>query len=143
MQEKIGVKQFHHESNGFSPCCSVQMLLALCMGHAESSGFVLFILLESCIFIAENQEKRKAKGREFGTSLAVQWVRLCLSKQGMQVPSPVGVLRPHLPRDQKSKTSPQTPTKQKQHCNKVNKDFRNGPPQKKKNQKKEENIKII
>ena len=53
-----------------------------------------------------------------GTSLAVQWLGLDLPMQGMQVRSLVGELRSHVPRGQKAKT-----LKQKQYCNKFNKDF--------------------
>ena len=38
-------------------------------------------------------------------------------------------LRPHMPRGQNTKT------KQKQYCNQFNKDFKNGPHQKKKNKR--------
>ena len=64
-----------------------------------------------------------------GTSLEVQWLRLRLPMQGVQVRSLVGELRSHVPHSQKTKT------KQKQYCNKFNKDFKNGPHQKKKNLK--------
>ena len=64
-----------------------------------------------------------------GTSLVVQWLRLRLPIQGVQVRSLVGNLRSHMPRSQKTK-------KQKQYCNKFNKDFKNGPHQKKKSLKK-------
>ena len=39
-----------------------------------------------------------------GASLAVQWLRLCLPMQGVQVQSLVGQLRSHMPRGQKTKT---------------------------------------
>ena len=38
-----------------------------------------------------------------GTSLAVQWLGLYLSMQGVQVPSLIGVLRPHMPHSKKKK----------------------------------------
>ena len=45
-----------------------------------------------------------SKTDEVGTSLAVQWLRLCLPMQGVRVRSLVGELRSHMPRDQKTKT---------------------------------------
>ena len=63
-----------------------------------------------------------------GTSLAVQWLRLCLPMQGVWVRSLVGELRSHMPLSQKNQN-----IKQKQYCNKFNKNFKNGPHQKKKN----------
>ena len=55
-----------------------------------------------------------------GTSLAVQWLRLCLPMQGVRVQSLVGELRSHRPRGQKN----QNIKKQKQYCDKFNKDFK-------------------
>ena len=56
----------------------------------------------------------------------VQWLRLHLPMQGVWVQSLVGVLRSHMALRQNMK--------QKQYCNKFNKDFKNGPhPKKKKN----------
>ena len=59
-----------------------------------------------------------------GTSLVVQWLRLCPPVQGVWVWSLVGVLRSHMPGGQKTKK-----VKQKQYCNKLNKDLTNGPHQ--------------
>ena len=59
---------------------------------------------------------------EFWTSLAVQWLRLRLPMQGVQVQSLVRELRSH----EKIKH-----IKQKQYYNKFNKDFKSGPHQKK------------
>ena len=59
---------------------------------------------------------------EFWTSLAVQWLRLRLPMQGVQVQSLVRELRSH----EKIKHR-----KQKQYYNKFNKDFKSGPHQKK------------
>ena len=56
-----------------------------------------------------------------GTCLVVQWLRLPLPMQGVQVPSLVGELRRHLPCGQKPKHKTQ-----KQYCDKFNKDFKNG-----------------
>ena len=39
-----------------------------------------------------------------GTSLAVQWLRLCLAMQGVRVQSLVGELRSHMPCGQNTKT---------------------------------------
>ena len=55
----------------------------------------------------------------------VQWLRLCLPMQGVQVRSLVGELRYHMPPVQKAKN-----IKQRQYCNKFNKDFKKGPHQK-------------
>ena len=52
---------------------------------------------------------------KLGTSLVVQWLRFHLPMQGVRVPS--WELRSHMPRGQKPK--------QKQYCNKFNKDFKN------------------
>ena len=48
-----------------------------------------------------------------GTFLMVQWLRLCLPIQGVQV------LRSHIPQGQRVKN-----IKQKLYCNKFNKDFK-------------------
>ena len=61
----------------------------------------------------------------------VQWLRLCLPTQGVQVQSLVAKLG--IPHDLWPKSQN---TEQKQCCNKFNKDFKKGPPQKKKNFKK-------
>ena len=39
------------------------------------------------------------KKESTGTSLVVQWLRMCLPMQETQVPSLVGVLRSYVPRD--------------------------------------------
>jgi len=63
-----------------------------------------------------------------GTSLGVQWVRLCLPVLSVWVQSLVRELRSHMkPRSQNKK--------QKQYCNKLNKDFKNDPHQKEKKKK--------
>jgi len=54
-----------------------------------------------------------------GTSLAVQWLRLCLPIQGLQVQSLAGELRSHMPHGQKKKKK-----SQKQYCNKFKKYFK-------------------
>ena len=66
------------------------------------------------------------KMRDPGTSLAVQRLRLHLPMQGVRVQSLVRELRSHMPWGQK---------KRHKYCNKFNKDFKNGPHQKKKNLK--------
>ena len=53
------------------------------------------------------------------SSLVVQWLRLCLPVQGLRVQSLVGELRALAAKKPKHK--------QKQYCNKFNKDFLNGP----------------
>ena len=58
---------------------------------------------------------------KLGTSLVVQWLRLCLSLQGVQV-SPTqgfGEVRSHMPWGQKTPNR-----KQKQYCNKFSVDFK-------------------
>ena len=40
----------------------------------------------------------------YRTSLAVQWLRLCLPMQRVQVQSQLGELSSHMPWDQKTKT---------------------------------------
>ena len=59
------------------------------------------------------------------TSLVVQWLRLHLPMQGMQVQFLVRELRSHMPQAKKPKH-----IRQKQYCNKFNKDFKNGPHEK-------------
>ena len=63
-----------------------------------------------------------------GTSLEVQLLRLHRPMQGTQGRSLVKELRSHthMPWGQKSEN-----VKQKQYCNKLNKDFKNGPHRKK------------
>ena len=58
-------------------------------------------------------------------SWAIQWLRLCLSMQGVQFRYLVREPRSHMPCGQKTKN-----IKQKQYCNKFNKDFKNCPHQK-------------
>ena len=55
-----------------------------------------------------------------GTFLVVQWLRLCLPMQGMQVQSLQGNKIPH------ALWSENQNIKQKQYCNKFKKDFKNG-----------------
>ena len=43
-------------------------------------------------------EKENLKYANFGTSLVVQWLRICLPMQGMLVQSLVWELRSHMPR---------------------------------------------
>ena len=54
-----------------------------------------------------------------GTSLVVQWLRLRLPMQGVWVRSLVWELTSHMPQGKKNKNK----IKQKQNCNKFNKDF--------------------
>ena len=53
-----------------------------------------------------------------GTSLVAQWLRLCLPKQEVQVPSLVGELRSHMPYGLPPKKS--NHKQRKQYCNKFN-----------------------
>ena len=73
-----------------------------------------------------NKERRRKYKEILGTSLAVQWLGLCLPMQGVQVWSLVGELRSHISRGQKSQNK-----KQKQYCNKFNKHYKNGSHRKK------------
>ena len=57
----------------------------------------------------------------WGTSLVVQWLRLYLPVLGVQIQSLVRELRSHMPHGQKRKKED---IKQKQCCNKFNKDFK-------------------
>ena len=66
------------------------------------------------------------KKQGIGTSPVVQWSGLHFPVQGAQVPSLVRELRSHTPQGQNTKN-----IKQKQYCNKFNKDFENGPHKKK------------
>ena len=66
------------------------------------------------------QDIRKMKPYE--TPLAVQWLRLCLPMQGVQTGSLARALRSNMPPMAKKPKH-----KQKQYCNKFNKDFKNGP----------------
>ena len=58
-----------------------------------------------------------------GASLAVQWLGLHLPTQGVQVQTLVSKLRSHMSHGQKKKTKTQN-IKQKQYCNKFNKDLK-------------------
>ena len=67
-----------------------------------------------------------------GTSLVVQWLRLCLPMQWGRGSIPgLGARIPHASWPKKQNI------KQKQYCNKFNKDFKNGPHQKKSLKKKD------
>ena len=64
----------------------------------------------------------------------VQWLTLCLPMQGVPVGSWVRKQRSHMPYSKKTNKQKKTKQtiKQKQYCNKFNKDFKNGPHQKNK-----------
>ena len=83
------------------------------------------------------QRKQVKKGKKnFTTSLAGQWLRLCFPIQGVWVRSLVGELRFYMPHSQKVKT-----LKKKIRNNMVtefNKDFKNAPRQKNSFKKKRE-----
>ena len=64
-----------------------------------------------------------------GTSLVVQWLRLRLPMQRVQIRCLVRDLRSHMPRGQKTKTKHKT---QKHYCNRFNKLLKNGPLQRNK-----------
>ena len=67
--------------------------------------------------MSQNTEMNNCKHRD---SRVVQWLRLRLLTLKVPVRSPVGELRPHDPLSQRAK-------KQKQYCNRFNRDFENGP----------------
>ena len=65
-------------------------------------------------------KKKKERKKEIsfeGTSLAVQWLRLCLTGKGVLVRSLVEELRAKIPHASRPKN-----IKEKQYCNKFNKD---------------------
>ena len=83
------------------------------------------VKIESKCFQHIDGQKAHEKMLNIGTSLVVQWLRLHLPLQRVQVQSLVGELRfPYAlePTNQNMK--------QKQYCNKLNRDFKNGPYQK-------------
>ena len=95
-------------------------------------------LKKSCDRNIKRERKEKMSGKHeddihqehvLGTSLVVQWLGLCLPLQGVWVPSLVGKLRCHMPHGQKAKQNSRklfVSIKQKQYCNKFNKDVKNG-----------------
>ena len=72
----------------------------------------------------------------FGASLVVHWLGLHLPMQGVWVWSLVEELRSHTPQGQKKRKEKNQNTKQKQYCNKFNKNFK-----KKSSHKKKKNLK--
>ena len=64
---------------------------------------------------------KKEKKHSAGTSLAVQWLRPHFPVQGVRVQTRVGKLRSHMTHGPKNQN-----VKQKQNCNKCNKDFKSG-----------------
>jgi len=69
---------------------------------------------ESEVWSLKESVKRQS---HVGTSLVVQWLRLCLPMQGVWVGSLVEELGSHMPSAKKKQN-----IKQKQYCNKFNKD---------------------
>ena len=112
---KLFIVLLYFPFNVCTTSCFISDLVDLCLRCFVFVG--LFSLLILLVF---------SKNHVLGTSLAVQWLRLCLPMQGVQVQSLVGELRSPMPRGQKNQN-----IKQKQYCNKFNKDFKNGPHQKK------------
>ena len=51
----------------------------------------------SPLAITDVHAYRPAK-KAIGSSLVIQWLRICLPVEGTQVPSPVGELRSHMPK---------------------------------------------
>ena len=58
----------------------------------------------SALFVPCYESIIMSKTKSLGTSKEVQWLRLCLPKQGMQVQSQVGELSSHMPLGQKTRT---------------------------------------
>ena len=69
---------------------------------------------ESEVWSLKESVKRQS---HVGTSLVVQWLKLCLPMQGVRVGSLVEELGSHMPSAKKNQN-----IKQKQYCNKFNKD---------------------
>ena len=91
-----------------------------------------FVETEAKIINWWQWEERERMSREdllreelTGTSLAVQWLRLCLPGHRVWVQSLVRELRSHMPLGQKTET-----WKQKSYCNKFSEDFKHGPQKK-------------
>ena len=80
---------------------------------------------EEFFSFAENVINAHLKTFHVGTSLGVHWLRLHLPMQRVWVPSLVWELRSHMLCSKKKQNR-----KQKQYCNKFNKDFKNDPHQK-------------
>ena len=81
-------------------------------------------LLSGSTLVQKKYLKRKKKNKtphSAGTSLAVQWLRPQLMMQGVRVWSQGGKLRSHMTHGPKNQN-----IKQKQNCNKLNKDFNSG-----------------
>ena len=57
-----------------------------------------------CYLSSTTKMNSRVKELMLATSLVVQWLRLCLSMQGLQVQSLVWQLRFHMPGGQKTKT---------------------------------------
>ena len=85
------------------------------------------ILLICKLFCSWGKSYLMGKKDDSGTSLVAQWLELRLPVQGVQVQVLISELRSHKRHSQKPEYA-----QQKQCCNKFNKDFTNGPHQKKK-----------
>ena len=84
------------------PTCNKRGMIAIviimpllrCLEPSKSLGTpspVILILSFSCIY------QRSVKTSKGGTSVVVQWLRICLAMQGTWVRSLVGELRSHVP----------------------------------------------
>ena len=77
----------------------------------------LLELSQSMYINTETIQHDECQKRVDGTFLAVQWLRLHLPMQPVQIQSLVRYLRSHMPHGQRNQK-----VKQKQYCNKLNKD---------------------
>ena len=87
--------------------------------------FTLFSQLMTSLFSKGSAALSVPKTPLHGTSLAVQHLGFCLPRQQVWVRCLLGELRFHMRSSQKNQN-----IKQKQYCNKFNKDFKNSPRQK-------------
>ena len=86
----------------------------------SSNGFLLLLLTVVHSFSPAPSKSLCKSTSE--TSLAVQWLRFCLPKEGLWVWSLVRQLRSHMPRKPKNQN-----IKQEYYCNKFIKNLKNGP----------------
>ena len=104
------------------------------MWTEENSG-ILLVEMSTGAATAGNSIKKLKTELPFEGPPTVQWLRLHIPTQGVWAPSLVGELRPHMRLGQNKNKNRQS-VQQKQCCNKLNKDFKDGPHKKKKSLKK-------
>ena len=108
------------------------------MWTEENSG-ILLVEMSTGAATAGNSIKKLKTELPFEGPPTVQWLRLHVPTQGVWAPSLVGELRPHMRLGQNKNKNRQS-VQQKQCCNKLNKDFKDGPHKKKKVLKKRTTI---